>query len=175
MAAVRDRPGDRRRGLQRVPGTLPPYGDPGLLAGLPIPARLRAVRARRAAVPDRDAALPPLAAGGLGRRGWPGRVGAGLRVRSHDRDDQPDQTEPGRCDRAGREHLQGPGGRRGPAVLRPRPAGLAAPVFPVPRGPAARAGPAGVAGLRGALIVAAVAGSLLIGPIMGSSNSANNL
>ena len=59
-----------------------------------LTAGLRAVRVRRAAVPHRASALPPLAAGGLGRRGRPGRVGPGQRVRSHDHHGQPAMPNP---------------------------------------------------------------------------------
>ena len=58
-------------------GPWPPGWAPGS-------AGPRAVRVRRAAVPHRAAALPPLAAGGLDRRGRSGRMGPGLRVRSTD-------------------------------------------------------------------------------------------
>ncbi len=56
--------------------------------------------------PIRASALPPLAAGGLGRRGRPGRVGAGQRLRSHDHHGRSVDAEPGRRDRPGRGHLQ---------------------------------------------------------------------
>ena len=85
---------------------LPHFPGPLTLAdwlGWPVAAGHRAVRVRRAAVSHRASALPPLAAGGLGRRGRPGRVGPGQRVRSHDHHGQPVEAEPGRRDRAGRD------------------------------------------------------------------------
>ena len=71
-------------GFSAAADPLPPDADPRPLAGLDLAARPGAVRVRRAAVPRREPAVPPLAAGGLGRRGRPGRVGAGQRVRPHD-------------------------------------------------------------------------------------------
>ena len=59
------------------------------LAGLDLAAGPGAVRVRRAVVPGRAPAVPPLAAGGLGRRGRPGRLGAGQRVRPHDQHGRP--------------------------------------------------------------------------------------
>ena len=77
-------------GFSLLLGAFPPDADPRRLAGLDLAAWPGAVRVRRAAVPRREPAVPPLAAGGLGRRGGPGRVGPGQRVRSHDHHGQPD-------------------------------------------------------------------------------------
>ena len=64
------------------------------LARLDLAAGLGAVRIRRAAVPEQGSVLPPLAAGGLGRRGRPGRVGLRQRVRSHDHLGTPSTPNP---------------------------------------------------------------------------------
>src|ERR1700719_880905 len=45
-----------------------------------------------------------LAAGSLGRRSGPGRVGRGLCIRAHHHHVQPRDAEPGRRNRASREH-----------------------------------------------------------------------
>ena len=126
----------RRRSLRHIAGGLSPDADPGQLAGLDLAAGHRAVRVRAAAVSHRAPALPPLAAGGLGRRGRPGRVGAGQRVRPHDDVGQPVGAEPGRRDRAGRGHLQGHGVRRRGADGRHGGGRHSVPGVPVPARPA---------------------------------------
>ena len=149
MAAVRDRPGVRRSGLRRVAVALSPDADPGQLAGLDVPAGHRAVRVRRAAVSHGAPALAPLAAGGLGRRGGPGRVGRGRRVRPHHLHGQPGAAEPGRRAQACRGHPLRRGDGRRPADRRHRPGRHRVPGVPLPARWDGRTRTAEVAGLRG--------------------------
>ncbi len=104
---------------------------------------------RPAAVPHRAPALPPLAAGGLGGRGRPGRLGPGQRVRSQDHHRRHAHAEPHRRARAGRERLPGPGRRRRAADRRHRPGRHRLGGVPVPAGRDGGARAAEVAGVRG--------------------------
>src|SRR5689334_11207211 len=127
----------------------PADAAPGPLAGFPVLPGHRVVRVRRAAVPLRRSALPPLAAGGLGRRGGPGRMGPGHRVRPHAHLGRPAGPEPGRRDRGARKTLHGHGGRRRRADRRHWPGRRGVPGVPLPARRDGRACPAEMAGLRG--------------------------